>query len=42
MGQFGLTKYKASRIANQMVSGDNPRFTRYKEGGSYHYRPANM
>jgi len=42
MGQFGLTKYKASRIANQMVSGDNPRFTRYKEGSSYHYRLAGV
>ena len=34
---FGLTKYKASRIANQIVSGPAAKFTRQKEGNTYLY-----
>jgi hypothetical protein len=35
---FGLTKYKASRIANQLVEGPAAKFTRQKEGNTFLYR----
>ena len=38
MGLFHLTKYKASLIANQLVSGDFPKFIRQREGTSYIYK----
>jgi len=35
---FHLTKYKASRLANQLVNAPYPKFTRYKEGNTYIYK----
>ena len=35
---FHLTKYKASLVANQLVSEPYPKFTRYKEGTTYIYK----
>ena len=35
---FHLTNYKASQLANQLVSGPSAKFTRYKEGNTYIYR----
>ena len=35
---FGLTKYKASRVANQLVAGPAAKFTRQREGNTYFYR----
>ena len=38
MSMFHLTKYKASLLANQLVSGPSAKFTRQKEGNSYIYK----
>ena len=34
---FGLSKYKANLICNQLVEGDYAKFTRRKDGNTYHY-----
>ena len=34
---FGLTYYKADRIAHQLVEGPEAKFTRHREGATYFY-----
>ena len=34
---FGLSKYKANQICNQLVEGEYAKFTRRKEGNTYYY-----
>lgn len=34
---FGLSKYKANQICNQLVEGEYAKFTRHKEGNTYYY-----
>lgn len=34
---FNLSRYKANQICNQLVEGEYAKFTRTKEGNTYHY-----
>ncbi len=34
---FGLSKYKANQICNQLVAGEYAKFTRTRQGNVYHY-----